>query len=165
MSGLVSIEGPIARLEESPWRELYRVVIGFAFFPLLQSVGLSLPAWSLALLFGGVLLGLRLVPAILRALLPFSDTVRGRWSELRQLAKRYDSYQWQKLFWFGVGMAVSAALPGRVRRTHVILAAVCLGAGSAGLAMWRMRVAQIQKSAASASQPAGDVSSQRAQAR
>src|SRR5262249_57794993 len=93
--------------------------------------------------------GLVVAPAAVRALLPFSDAVQGRWFELRQLAKRYDSYQWQKLFWFGLGMVVYLAVPGRrlLSQAIPVLAVVCIGAGAAGLATWRVRLAQLKERA------------------
>lgn len=56
---------------------------------------------------------LRLVPAVLRRIFPFSSEAKDLWFQRRNLGKRYDSYQWQKLFWLGLGM-----LPYAFRRGH-----------------------------------------------
>ena len=50
---------------------------------------------------------LRLVPAALRRLLPFSTETQDVWRERRRLGKRYDSYQWRKLLWIGLGISLN----------------------------------------------------------
>lgn len=92
--------------------------------------------WIALALFFGLLVGLRVVPAVLRMILPFSAETKGIWFERRQLAKRYDSYQWQKLFWIGAGLLAFAAIGGGLRPGEQVVALICLVGGGAGLWFW-----------------------------
>ena len=60
--------------------------------------------WIDLALFLALLIGLRVGPAVLRKVLPFSAEAKQIWLDRRQIAKKYDSYQWQKLFWVGLGL-------------------------------------------------------------
>ena len=127
---------------------LYRVAIGYLIVPAWSSVmattGQSDSGWSLALFFAGVLLALRVVPAVVRKLLPFSAEVRTIWAERRQMAKRVDSYQWRKLFWIGIGLGVFALQSGLRLPALLALTSACLLAGAAGLIVWQYRVSRQQ---------------------
>lgn len=130
--------GILVRLDETPFGEVYRVVLGFSILSLHRLVdqdGRS--SWVLFVSFLGVLLALRLIPAVVRHILPFSEQVQRIWYGRRQLAKRYDSYQWQKLLWIGLGLGCYIGLSGRLSGPPVALAAMCLVAGGAGLLCWR----------------------------
>jgi hypothetical protein len=85
---------------------------------------------------------LRLVPAVLRKFLSFSDPVRMLWAERRMMAKRYDSYQWQKLFWVSIGLVAYIRWSGQSRTSWMILALTCLSAGAIGMARWRVVVSR-----------------------
>jgi len=74
--------------------------------------GFDAPGWSLACFFLAGLFLLRLVPAILRRLLPFSAETQEVWRERRKLGKRYDSYQLRKLLWIGVGIGLNVLFSG-----------------------------------------------------
>lgn len=131
------LEKIILHLERPPWQEICRIAIGFLVFPLChrlfgQNVG-QLAFWF----FWVVLLGLRIVPLIVRRLLPFSEAAQEFWAEQRRLGKRYDSYQWQKLFWIGLGMLGYAVLFDDFARSSGFLAAFCLVTGGTGLLIWR----------------------------
>jgi hypothetical protein len=90
--------------------------------------------------FVGVLIGVRLIPAFIRRMAPFSDEVQAAWARRRQLAKRFDSYQWSKLLWFGVGMALHVFWAGRLSPGTLALVAFCLIGGGLGLWQWRRRL-------------------------
>ena len=77
-------------------------------------------------------------------MLPFDAEVRPIWAERRQMTKRVDSYQWRKLLWIGIGLALFALLSGRRLPVQLAITAACLAAGAAGTTMWRHRVAQHQ---------------------
>jgi hypothetical protein len=64
--------------------------------------------------------------------------VRAVWAERRQMAKRFDSYQWQKLLWIGIGLTLRLAWSDRRPAALLALAVACLGAGALGLATWRI---------------------------
>ena len=131
----------LMRIEQSPWNGIYRIVIGAsvpeAFYLVFGANG-SFAA--MGLFFLAALGLLRLLPAILRRLLPFSADLRSVWMRRRMLGKRYDSFQWQKLFWMGLGFAAHAVLSAKYRNTSLILALACGGPGIVGLIVWRTRL-------------------------
>ena len=119
---------------------LYRVVIGVLFLPALMAVsGDLVSGWGLFAAFAVLLAGLRIVPAVIRTLLPFPAPVRAAWSQRRDIAKSYDSYQWQKLFWMGLGLAAYLIVQGEFAPQPLALTATCLVAGAFGLLTWRTR--------------------------
>jgi hypothetical protein len=83
-----------------------------------------------------VLVLLRVVPAVLRLALPFSGEAKQIWLERRFLAKRYDSYQWQKLFWIGLGLLLFAIAAGGASVAELVVTLACLVGGSLGLWIW-----------------------------
>ena len=100
--------------------------------------GLGTPEWTVLPFFLAVLIAVRLLPAVIRRASRFSDPVRSVWTERRQLAKRFDSYQWQKLFWIGVGLTLRLGSADRRPLALQALAVACLAAGTLGLATWRI---------------------------
>jgi hypothetical protein len=128
----------LVRLEDSPWGECYRVVIGFLIVPLASTIWNPDPSgWAVGTVLLVVLGLLRVVPAVARRLWPFSNAVKQIWSSRREIAKRCDSYQWQKLFWVGLGMAFEMLLGDSLRTGEVVIASTCLAAGAAGMIAWR----------------------------
>ena len=109
------LEKSFLALESFPWGGIYRLVIGFL-APVAASflLGDEGSGWALVPFLVGALLTLRVVPALFRKMMPFSDAAREVWAERRQMAKRYDSYQWRKLFWIGVGLALYTTLSGKL---------------------------------------------------
>ena len=103
-------ERTLLLLDQSPCGELYRIAIGYFLVPLSSSSSSASvhPELTLACWFLGVLLALRLVPVVIRKILPFPERVVAVWAERRQIAKRFDSYQWRKLVWFGIGLSAYA---------------------------------------------------------
>lgn len=124
----------IVRLEDSPWGELYRVVIGYVIVPLASIVWSRDPSgWVLGTVLVVALGMLRVVPAVARRVWPFSNAVKQIWKSRRQVAKRCDSYQWQKVFWVGLGLALYILTGDRLRAGEVVIASACLAAGAAGM--------------------------------
>jgi hypothetical protein len=80
---------------------------------------------------------MRVAPAVVRQAVPFGETLRTTWSERRQLAKRFDSYQWQKLLWIGLGMTLFVWQSGRQSTPVVALALFSVVSGAMGLGFWR----------------------------
>jgi hypothetical protein len=97
--------------------------------------------WFLVLWFLCVLIALRVLPAVFRKLLPFTREVEAIWAQRRRAAKRYDSYQWSKLFWFGIGMACYVAVSGGWDGILGALTVFCTIGGGVGFAFWRIRCA------------------------
>jgi len=122
-----------------PWGAIYRGAIGLAVFPAVSYLwGQDRPGWQVIPFLLGILLLLRVVPAVVRKVVPFSNAVQLVWFERRQLAKRYDSYQWRKLFWIGVGLALYTAIAHQLRPANFIVSSFCLLTGAVGLARWRV---------------------------
>ena len=95
-----------------PAGALLRVLAGSAVLPLASFLGRRAlgqraeSGWGLVLFFLAVLAAFRVVPAVARKVLRFPKALKDVWWERRQIAKEYDSYQWRKLTWFGVGLAI-----------------------------------------------------------
>jgi len=138
------LERILVAVDAPPWDAVYRTIVGF----------IAAAAWTTTrsaetadggfiVFFLGVLVALRLAPAVARRLLPFSPAARATWLERRQNAVKYDSYQWQKMFWLGLGIALYGMSAGVLRGSIALVAIVCLTSGACGLAMWRSRKAKI----------------------
>jgi hypothetical protein len=135
-------EKPAGESEILQFETLYRLALGFFAVPLLShTVGNQRADWALVPLLLAALLLLRIVPLLLRKLLPFARATQLVWAERRQLGKRYDSYQWQKLLWVGVGLALYMLQSGDTTATRLTVSSICLLTGALGLAWWRLAAA------------------------
>jgi hypothetical protein len=125
-------------LDSGPSGAVSRVALGLCIPPLFRALsGDADRIWIDLALFLALLIGLRVGPAVLRKVLPFSAEAKQIWLDRRQIAKKYDSYQWQKLFWVGLGLLPYAAVSGGLRTGEWLLTAICLMGGGAGLLIWR----------------------------
>jgi len=137
---LCGLEKYLVLLEQAPWNVLYRIGIGYALVPVVsQFSGEDRSGWHLVVWFLGVLFTLRLLPAIARMIVPFSREAREIWTERRRVAKDFDSYQWQKLTWFGVGLAVFMSSSGNVDAIVLALTSFCLICGGFAFYVWRRK--------------------------
>lgn len=128
----------LVALDEFPLGALYRMILGFFIIPLFSRwSGGNVSGGQFLMVFVGILLGLRLVPALFRHSLPFSKEVRTVWAEKRQLAKAYDSFQWRKVFWLGLGLSSYIGFARRSRPMELLVTLICLIGGAAGLLVWR----------------------------
>jgi hypothetical protein len=135
---LTPFERLAVSVDRAPLDIVYRVAIGFFIAPLSGLLWAGQDwGWRPPLLLFGILLALRVVPVVARKLIPFSATVQEIWRNRRQLAKRYDSFQWRKLFWIGIGLGLHLAISGHVTTSRMVLVSVCLLSGAAGQARWR----------------------------
>lgn len=131
-------ESVVRSIDAPPVQPVYQVVIGFLVVPVFaRTIANGAADWRLVPFFLAVLAAVRAVPAALRHTLPFSSDLKAHWFRQRVLAKRYDSYQWRKLFWFGAGLTLYVALFDRGGQIDRALAAVCLAAGALGFVFWR----------------------------
>jgi hypothetical protein len=143
-----SLEKMLLAIEEYPWVIVYRTAVGFILLPLFGVLPVTSHIISLPLFFVSALSVLKIGPAILRRLISFSEQAESTWAARRQFAKRYDSYQWRKLRWIGVGLAGYLGVSGDRRPDAVALSIFCLLAGAAGAAVWRRRYRSIASAAA-----------------
>jgi hypothetical protein len=120
-----------------PWSAIVRVVMGLC-GPLLAHalIGSDASVWGFPAFFIAALVSLRVVPALVRFAVPFSAEAKAIWVRRRTLAKRYDSYQWQKLFWIGLGLLLYVAIATDAGVGEVLVTVLCLIGGSAGLLIW-----------------------------
>jgi len=132
------LERVLIRLDSWPWMAVWRVALGLAILPVFRLLsGDRDSVWMFSALFLGLLVALRLVPLVLRRALPFSSEAKATWAERRFLAKRHDSYQWQKLFWIGLGLLPYALIGDGLRISEMLVTLICLLGGGAGLLLWR----------------------------
>jgi hypothetical protein len=132
------LEKAVRGSEMPPLPALWRIAIGFFLIPSFAAWKSGGGAdWLIVPFFLFVLFVLRVVPAVLRHVLPFSKDLQAHWFRYRILAKRYDSYQWRKLLWLGLGIAAYAVLLGQARGVQGVLAFVCVAAGALGALRWR----------------------------
>jgi hypothetical protein len=127
-------------LDEPPAAQLSRLAFGSAVVPLWTLLaGDGAPGWTLVPFFLFSLAMLRVAPLGIRMVVPFADGTKSVWAARRQLAKRYDSYQWQKMLWIGLGMLASSVMTGERGVVVLSLAAICVVSGAAGAVVWRRR--------------------------
>jgi hypothetical protein len=132
------LERFLVDLDSGPSCAVSRVALGLWVTPLFRALsGSSDRIWIDLALFLALLIGLRVGPAVLRKLLLFSAEAKLIWFDRRQIAKLHDSYQWQKLFWVGLGLLPYANAGGGLKAGEMVLTAICLIRGCAGLLIWR----------------------------
>ena len=137
---IISMATLLIKLDEFPVGALIRLAIGYAIAPfgefLAEPDGIG---WRVLPLFVAVLVMMRVLPGLLRKVVTFPPEATAVWVQRRQLAKRFDSYQWRKVLWFGIGMAASAAITEGVEPWTVVLTAASVGAGLLGEITWQAR--------------------------
>ncbi|SDI38009.1 MULTISPECIES: hypothetical protein [Bradyrhizobium] len=132
------LERYLVELDSGQSGAVSRVALGLCIPPVFRALSGDVDRiWIDLALFLALLIGLRVIPAVLRKLLPFSTEAKQIWSDRRQIAKLHDSYQWQKLFWVGLGLWPYAVAGGGLRTGEWVLTAICLIGGGAGLLIWR----------------------------
>jgi hypothetical protein len=132
-----TFETLLLNLDEGAFGALYRVLIGYTTIPVMWLLlGSDGPDWTSVPFLLLVLLLLRVVPAIVRKVVPFSAELREAWSVRRRMAKLYDSYQWRKLTWIGAGLALHVAVSGQYRPVQIALSMFCLVTGAAAMVTW-----------------------------
>jgi len=122
--------------ERPPWPDAFRIMFGYFLGASWSRLRDNTPSWSVFPYFLMMLIALRLAPAIVRRLVPFGAQLQATWFEKRQLAKRFDSYQWRKLIWLGVGLTIYVLLSGQLVGHVIIVTVICLLSGASGLWMW-----------------------------
>lgn len=124
-------------LDEGAFGALYRVLIGFTAIPVMRLLlGSDGSDWTVVPFLLLVLVLLRVVPAVVRRVVPFSAELLEAWYVRRRTAKAYDSYQWRKLMWIGAGLALYVAVSGQHRPVHIALFMFCLVIGAGATVRW-----------------------------
>jgi hypothetical protein len=132
------LERSLINLDSWPWSALSRIVLGSVIPPAFGALsGGRDGVWTSLALFIGLLVALRVVPAVLRRVIPFSVEAKKLWAERRRIAKRHDSSQWQKLFWIGLGLLPYAVIGDGLRTGELVVTFICLIGGGIGLLFWR----------------------------
>jgi hypothetical protein len=140
------IERVLAMVDEMPGVFVYRGLVGYALGPLYQSlVGEPGCSWLFVPFLLAALVALRVVPGVTRRLFPFSSTLRDLWLQRRLLARRYDSYQWRKLFGLGCGLGAWLMISRTSSLVPMVAAGVCSAGGLAGLWRWQQHSSAPQK--------------------
>lgn len=136
--GIRPVEKLLLWGDTPPWDAFYRTAIGYLTIPAMwRLLGANHSGWILIPFLLGVLFMIRLLPVVFRKVLPFSTAVQGIWSERRQTAKHYDSYQWQKLMWIGVGLGLYTVHSRQFLTPRTAVAIFCILSGAIGLVRWR----------------------------
>jgi hypothetical protein len=135
---MTKFERALLQLQVFPWDAIYLALVGFGILSAMALLRVETRSvWTLLSCFFGTLVMVRVIPAIIRKLVPFSPAVQSVWFDRRQIAKRFDSYQWQKLFWIGVGLALHVSVTRRFWMPAIVLALLCLLFGAVGVVRWR----------------------------
>lgn len=132
-----SLERLIIGLDSWPWNAVSRLALGLGIPPVFRALSGEGNSLLIAFaLFIGLLIVLRVVPAVVRRVLPFSVKAKEIWRDRRNIAKVHDSYQWQKLFWIGLGLLPYAVVGDGLRYDEMAVMLFCLIGGAAGLVVW-----------------------------
>jgi len=131
------LERILISLDSWPWSAISRVAFGLGILPAFRALaGSRASVWTTLALFIGLLVALRIVPLVLRRVLPFSIEAKEIWAARRNIAKQYDSYQWQKLFWIGLGLLPYVVIGDGMGNSERVVTLICLIGGGAGLLFW-----------------------------
>jgi len=132
-----SVDTLLLSLDEGAFGALYRVLIGFTTVPLMRLLlGSAGSDWTSVPFLLLMLMLLRVVPAVVRRVVPFSAELLEAWYVRRRTAKVYDSYQWRKLIWIGAGLALQVAISRQHRPVQIALSMFCLVTGAAATVRW-----------------------------
>src|SRR5262245_61325636 len=132
-----SAERILVVVDSWPWSAVSRVALGLIIPPLFHALsGDRDSIWISLALFIGLLAALRIVPALLRHALPFSAEAQAIWVTRRDIARQHDCYQWQKLFWIGLGLLLYVVISGEARSGDLVLIFICMIGGGPGLLFW-----------------------------
>ncbi len=116
----------------------------FPSFPFLRQDVRS--GWIVAIGLLLLMFSLRIVPVFVRRLLPLSPEVKAVWSERRNIAKRYDSFQWQKLFFVGLGLVCYMLISREFATSAVAVSTFCIVFGAIGLIRWYTQLSKARSS-------------------
>jgi len=141
---MTTLDKILVSIDRNPVGGLIRILIGFFFIPAWSLFDEDVDAdWTLIISFMVLLLSMRIIPALMRKLLPLSSEVKAVLAERRRLAKRYDSFQWQKLFFIGLGLACYTLVWNR-SWWSMALSTFCVLCGGIGVVRWYRQVSKVR---------------------
>ena len=114
-----------------------RMVLGILFVPAVEGVHPETGPWIMSILLLMVLFAIKMIAAVARRVVSASARVRSHWEWRRKFARHYDSYQWRKLLWFGIGIMSGGALGWPGTMTQWVLGVACFAAGGGAEILWR----------------------------
>lgn len=116
---------------------ILRIALGLLLLPAVRWIDGEPGPWTTVVAFPAMLFGVKVAAAMARRMVASTEFVRSHWEWRRHLARDFDSYQWRKLGWYGVGLLLGglAGMPGS--KTQLALGTCCLLAGAAGEGFWR----------------------------
>ena len=86
------LERFLIELDSGPWSAVWRVALGLSILPVFRAVSVGHDSvWIALASFIALLVALRVVPAVVRRVVPFSVDAQKIWKERRYIAKRHDS--------------------------------------------------------------------------
>jgi hypothetical protein len=131
------VEKLLMQFDVGPLGAAWRVGLGFLLLPALQRLAPDAGAGRGVVALLATLFCVKVFAAVARRLVGASAAVRDRWTFRRALAARYDSYQWRKLTWIGLGMLAACWARATTLPVACGLGAACLLSGLAGEVAWR----------------------------
>ena len=142
---MTTFDKTLISIDRSPFDAVLRALLGFVCIPLLSLLHQDVSSgWILAIGLLLLMFSLRIVPVFVRKLLPLSPEVKAVWAERRNIAKRYDSFQWQKLFFIGIGLACYMLISGELFTSTIAVPSFCVLFGAIGLVRWCTQAAKAQ---------------------
>ena len=144
---MTTLDRTLISIDRTPFDAVLRALLGFVCIPLLSFLHQDVrSAWIVTISLLLLMFSLRVVPVFLRKLLPLSPEVKAVWSERRQIAKRFDSFQWQKLFFVGLGLAGYMMVSRKLLTSTVAVSSFCILTGAIGLVRWYMQASKVRSS-------------------
>jgi|SRR5678816_1813005 len=144
---MTTLDRALISMDRSPLDAVLRVLLGFVYIPLLSHLGQDVRSvWVLTIGLLLLMFSLRIVPALARRLLPLSPEPVAVWSERRTIAKRYDSFQWRKLFFIGLGLACYILVSRELLTSTIAVSSFCILFGAIGLIRWCSQIPKVRAS-------------------
>jgi hypothetical protein len=141
------IDSFLWHLDVGPMGALWRTALGAAFAYALSRVLPNAGGWTAVACLAGTLLALKAAAAGGRRFVR-SPRARDEWVWRRMLASDYDSYQWRKLLWVGLGILVARSIAGTSSAWEIPVGLGCVASGAVGELAWR-RMGVVRPSARS----------------
>ncbi len=142
---MTTLDKVLVSIDRSPFDGVLRAVIGFVTVPVLSVLRRDVHSVR-TLIIGllSLLLSLRIAPVFLRKVLPLSSEVKAVWAERRQVAKRYDSFQWQKLFFVGIGLTCYMLVSKDLPTLSLAISGFCVLSGAIAMVIWYMQAPSVR---------------------